>query len=309
MNEREIDELARAVVEHLGVPLGSESQALPDIGWRMPFEERGKREVGGGRRGGWGWSPPSSPLPPPPDITLAGLVDHTLLAADATRADIERLCDEALAHRFAAVCVNGGWVSLCAGRLLGSGVKVAAVVGFPLGATTSSAKAFEARNLVDEGADELDMVAPIGRLLDGDWDYVEADISGVVRSCGGRIVKVILETAVLTPIEIVKASALAKEAGASFVKTSTGFHAAGGATVEAVALMREAVGRGGTIGVKASGGIHSCASALQMLGAGASRLGTSSGVSLVECIGVDAHPFDDLVAHPARHAAACRFCD
>ena len=234
-------------------------------------------------------------------------MDHTLLAADATRADIERLCDEALAHRFAAVCVNGGWVSLCAGRLLGSGVKVAAVVGFPLGATTSSAKAFEARNLVDEGADELDMVAPIGRLLDGDWDYVEADISGVIQSCGGRIVKVILETAVLAPIEIVKASALAKETGASFVKTSTGFHAAGGATVAAVALMREAVG--GTIGVKASGGIRSCASALQMLGAGASRLGTSSGVSLVECIGVDAHPFDELVAHPARHETACRFCD
>ncbi|MCH6547252.1 MAG: deoxyribose-phosphate aldolase, partial [Gemmatimonadetes bacterium] len=131
-------------------------------------------------------SPPSSPLPPS-DVTFAGLVDHTLLAAEATRADIERLCDEALARRFAAVCVNGGWVSLCARRLLGSGVKVATVVGFPLGATTSSAKAFEARNLVDEGADELDMVAPIGRLLDGDWDYVEADISGVIQSCGGRI--------------------------------------------------------------------------------------------------------------------------
>ena len=308
MNEREIDELARAVVERLGVPPGSESHAQPDIGWRMPFEGGGRREEGGVRRGGWGRPPLSSPLPPP-DITLADMVDHTLLRADAKRADVERLCDEALRCRFAALCVNGGWVSLCAKRLLDSGVKVAAVVGFPLGATTSSAKAFEARDLVDEGADELDMVAPIGRMLDGDWDYVEADISGVVQSCGGRIVKVILETAVLAPIEIVKASALAKEAGASFVKTSTGFHAAGGATVEAVALMREAVGWGETIGVKASGGIRSCASALQMLGAGASRLGTSSGVSLAECIGADVHPFGELVAHPARHATACKFCD
>jgi deoxyribose-phosphate aldolase len=210
---------------------------------------------------------------------LAKIIDHTLLKPEATRADIERLCAEALEYRFAAVCVAGSWVELCAELLSESGVKVATVVGFPLGAATSRAKVAETEELVGLGADEIDMVAPIGRIIDGDWNYVRDDIAGVVAAADGRLVKVILETAVLTPSRIGQASTLAMEAGARFVKTSTGFHPAGGATEEAVALMRAAVGD--KLGVKAAGGIRDCDAALKMIAAGATRIGTSNGVEMV----------------------------
>jgi deoxyribose-phosphate aldolase len=164
-------------------------------------------------------------------------------------------------------------------------VKVATVAGFPTGATTSSAKATQAAELASLGAEEIDMVAPIGRILDGDWDYVEADIAAVVAAAAGRTVKVILETAILSPTQIVQASAIAMEAGAHFVKTSTGFHPAGGATEDAVALMRAAVGN--KLGVKASGGIADAECALRMIAAGATRIGTSKGVELV--VGEVAH--------------------
>ena len=215
-----------------------------------------------------------------PPFNLAPLIDHTLLTAEATRADIENLCAEGLEHRFAAVCVDGGWVELCAKLLAESEVKVVTVAGFPHGAMTSNAKAQQAAELVGLGADEIDMVVPIGRSIDGDWDYVEDDIAGVVHAADGRVVKVILETAVLSPTRIVQASAVAMEAGAHFVKTSTGFHPAGGATEDAVALMFAAVGD--KLGVKAAGGIRDRETALRMIAAGATRIGTSKGVEMVQ---------------------------
>jgi deoxyribose-phosphate aldolase len=226
-----------------------------------------------------------------------------LLRPDATRTDIEQLCEQALEHEFAAVCVNGAWVSLCKERLCDTKVNVAAVVAFPLGAATSSAKAREAEELVDAGADELDVVAAIGHVLEGSWNYVEDDVRSVVESAAGRVVKVILETAALEPFEIVKGALLVKRAGARFVKTSTGFHPSGGASAEAVALLRLAVGD--DVGVKASGGIRDCTSALRMLAAGATRIGTSSAIGLVRCLGLSTTPLRELVSDPERHAAVC----
>ena len=234
---------------------------------------------------------------------VADLVDHTLLKAEATRADIEKLCAEAAEHGFAAVCVNPTWVELCVERLAGTPVAVATVVGFPLGATTSRTKAAEAREAVASGADEIDMVAAIGRMKSGEWAFVEDDIRTVVEAARPALVKVIIESAVLTPEEVVKASAIGKEAGAQFVKTSTGFHAAGGATPEAVRLMRLAVGD--DLGVKAAGGVRDCASALAMVAAGANRLGTSSGVGFVTCLGPGPISFRELLADPQAHAHAC----
>jgi deoxyribose-phosphate aldolase len=213
-------------------------------------------------------------------VQMAGYVDHTLLRADATHGEIDRLCTEARHHHFAAVCVNGMWVGRCVSRLRGSEVKIAAVVGFPLGATPPTVKAFEASRLVEAGADELDMVASLGAIKDGAWDYVEEDITAVMEAALGRPVKVILETAALQPEEIIKGSVVAREAGAQFVKTSTGFHPAGGATVDAVRLLRSVAGD--AMGVKASGGIRDRAGAQRMIDAGANRIGTSSGVSIMQ---------------------------
>jgi len=178
------------------------------------------------------------------------------------------------------------------------------VVGFPLGAMASAAKAFEAKQVVADGTDEIDMVAAISHIIDEDWDHVEDDIRAVVEAANGRTVKVILETAVLQPLTIVKAAAIAKEAGAHFVKTSTGFHPSGGATPEAVALLRLAVGD--ALGVKAAGGVRDCASALRMIAAGANRLGTSSGVKLVDCLGAGPARLDDLLAAPEKHEQVCK---
>ena len=217
------------------------------------------------------------PLPVPGSL-LPSLIDHTLLTSEATRADIEKLCAEGLEHGFAAVCVHGSWVDVCVKLLAGSRVKVASVAGFPHGAMTSITKAKQTELLVGLGADEIDMVAPIGRIIDGEWDYVQDDITRVVKAADGRVVKVILETAILSSTRIVQASAIAMEAGAHFVKTSTGFHPAGGATEEAVALMHAAVGD--RMGVKAAGGIRDRETALRMVAAGATRIGTSNGVAL-----------------------------
>jgi deoxyribose-phosphate aldolase len=233
---------------------------------------------------------------------VADFVDHTLLKAEATQAEIEKLCEEAAEHHFAAVCVNGSWVRLCADLLKGMDVDVATVVGFPLGAVTSKAKVFETSDLVAEGATEIDMVAAIGRIVTEDWDYVEDDIRAVVAAAGCTV-KVIIESAALEPLQVVKVSAITMEAGAHYVKTSTGFHPSGGATAEAVALMRLAVGD--RLGVKASGGVRDCATALRMIAAGATRIGTSSGVQFVKCIGAGPIAFDDMLADPDRHDRVC----
>ena len=307
MNKREIDDLARAVIEQLehSDPTSSPHQS-PDVGWRMPLgtlggavDERADGQQLVGRR-----MEVSRDVPPtfPPSRRVADLVDHTLLKPEATRRELDRLCDEAVLHGFAAVCVHGAWVSRCVRRLRDSDVMVATVAGFPHGAMTSAAKAFEVKELVERGADEVDVVASIGHILDESWDYVEDDLRAVVQSASGRAVKVILETALLDPVQIVKSAALAKECGARFVKTSTGFHPAGGATVEAVALMRAAVGN--DVGVKAAGGVRDCATALRMMVAGATRIGTSSGVSFAECMGPDPLPLAEL--DPDRHETACR---
>jgi deoxyribose-phosphate aldolase len=239
----------------------------------------------------------------PGDARIADLIDHTLLKPEATERDIERLAAEAREYGFAAVCVNPVWVPLCRKALAGSRVQVATVVGFPLGANQPETKAAECALAVSQGADEADMVAAIGPLKSGDWKHVARDISQVVAAAEGRLIKVIIESALLTPAEIVRVSEVARDAGAGYVKTSTGFHPAGGATVEAVTLMRQAVGL--ALGVKASGGIRDCAAALRMLAAGASRIGTSSGVAIARCLGGDSRPLRDLLDHPGAHAEQC----
>lgn len=209
---------------------------------------------------------------------LAATIDHTLLKAVATPAQVRELCAEARAHGFASVCVNPAFVPLCARELAGSKVLVCTVVGFPLGANRGAIKAEEARLAVAEGAQEVDMVINIGLAKSGDWQGVEEDIRGVVKASGKAEVKVIIETCFLTEPEKVKACEAAVRAGAAFVKTSTGF-GTGGATPEDVALMKKAVG--GKLKVKASGGIRSLADAKAMIEAGADRIGASAGVAIV----------------------------
>ena len=211
---------------------------------------------------------------------LAGYIDHTLLKPEATLDQIDRLCDEAREFKFAAVCVNPVWVKHATDRLRGSGITVASVVGFPLGASTPEIKAMEARRALREGAREIDMVLNIGALKSGRHDLVLRDIAGVSDACRevGAINKVIIETALLSDEEKVVASHLARQAKAHFVKTSTGF-SSGGATVFDVALMRETVGP--KMGVKASGGIGSASQAQEMIAAGATRIGASAGVKML----------------------------
>jgi len=308
MNDTELDQLAADVVRRVlrsahgaagprgpavaaapGAPAGT-GRPLEDIAWRGPQVQLAA------------WTPAAGPR------RVADFVDHTLLKAEATRADILKLCAEAREHRFAAVCINPAWVDLCARELAGTSVAVASVCGFPLGATTPETKAAEAAEAVSRGAAEVDMVAAIGHIKGGEWGYVEDDIRAVVEACGrrggGALVKVIIESAVLAPEDIVKASAVARLAGAHFVKTSTGFHPAGGATADAVRLMRLTVGD--DLGVKAAGGVRDCASALAMIAAGASRIGTSSGVSFVGCLGPAPLSLAELLKQPQAHAASCR---
>lgn len=211
--------------------------------------------------------------------SLPYYIDHTLLKADADRGAIVKLCEEAKQHGFYSVCVNGVWVPLCRELLQDSDVKISVVCGFPLGASDTTVKAFEAAKAVELGANEIDMVLQIGKLIQGDYDAVRDDIHAVVRAVEGQaIVKVILETGVLTDEQKAVGCRLSEEAGADYVKTSTGF-GKGGATVEDVALMRRSVSS--SIGVKASGGVRDLDTAMKMIEAGATRLGTSSGVALM----------------------------
>lgn len=210
---------------------------------------------------------------------LAQKIDHTLLKPEATEKQVEALCREAMEYHFCSVCVNPWFVPFCARLLRRSGVKVCTVIGFPLGATTAETKAFETREAIGEGAQECDMVLNIGALKSGDVALVERDVRGVVRAARqGTVVKVILETCLLTDEEKVTACQIAKKAGADYVKTSTGF-SSGGATVEDIALMRKTVGP--EMGVKASGGVRTKEDAEKMVKAGATRVGASASVKIV----------------------------
>jgi deoxyribose-phosphate aldolase len=232
------------------------------------FVDAGAARIGGGLGVGAGLKD-----------SLAGLIDHTLLKPQATHEDLRKICTEAKQHRFASVCVNAANVDFCARELAGSGVPIAAVVGFPLGASTPEIKAMETRQAIDSGAAEIDMVLNVGALKDKNYQLILEEIACVVRAARGKLVKVILETSLLNDIEKIAACALSKAAGAHYVKTSTGF-GPGGATVEDIALMRLVVGP--KLGVKASGGIREQESALRMIQAGATRIGASASVEIVE---------------------------
>jgi deoxyribose-phosphate aldolase len=213
-------------------------------------------------------------------MNLAKMIDHTLLKPGATQEQIAKLLMEAKEYKFASVCVNPCWVSFSAQELAGTDVKVCTVIGFPLGASTTAVKVFEAQDAIRNGATEVDMVIAVGRLKAGEDKAVEADIRGVVEAAKGKaLVKVIIETCLLTDEEKVRVCRLCVNAGADFVKTSTGF-STGGATAEDVTLMRKAVGP--KLGVKASGGIRGKEDLERMVAAGASRIGASSGVSIMQ---------------------------
>jgi len=227
---------------------------------------------------------------------VARYIDHTLLKPDATRDEILKVCEEGVRFGFASVCINPIWVRDAACALRGSGVKVCTVIGFPLGANEPDTKAYEARRAIFDGASELDMVINIGALKSGDHDLVSRDIRGVVQVAHevGYICKVIIETALLTDDEKVSACLIAKEAGADFVKTSTGF-SKGGATAADVALMRRSVG--GQMGVKASGGVRDLKQAQEMIHAGATRIGASVGVKIIQEIVGGERSADGKAAH------------
>ncbi|WP_409251416.1 deoxyribose-phosphate aldolase [Bacillus sp. SCS-153A] len=211
---------------------------------------------------------------------IAKMIDHTLLKADSTKDQVTKICEEAKEYNFASVCVNPGWVKYSAELLQGTDVKVCTVIGFPLGATTSETKAFETKDAIEKGATEVDMVINIGALKDGNDDLVKQDIQAVTEAAKGKaLTKVIIETSLLTDEEKERACRLAVEAGTDFVKTSTGF-STGGATIEDIKLMRKTVGP--DIGVKASGGVRSVEDAKNMIEAGATRIGASSGVQIVQ---------------------------
>ena len=212
-------------------------------------------------------------------MSVNSYIDHTLLKADANEEQIHALIDEAKEYQFASVCVNPTWVKTAANALKDSPVKVCTVIGFPLGASTTTVKAFEAKDAIANGADEIDMVINIGALRSRNYKLVEDDIKAVVESSGTKLVKVIIETCLLTDDEKIKACQLAKSAGADFVKTSTGF-STGGATIEDIALMRKTVGP--DMGVKASGGARTLKAAQAFIKVGANRIGTSSGVAIMK---------------------------
>ena len=211
-------------------------------------------------------------------MNIAKYIDHTILKPIAQRKDIEKLCNEAKEYSFASVCVNPCWVAYASELLKGSSVKVCTVIGFPLGANDSAVKAFEAKHAIEQGASEVDMVINIGALKAGEYDLVKKDIQAVREASAGKILKVIIETSYLTDEEKQRVCKICAEVGADFVKTSTGF-SDGGATTQDVALM--AASAGSKVKVKASGGIRTREDALKMIEAGASRLGTSSGIKIV----------------------------
>lgn len=212
---------------------------------------------------------------------IASMIDHTILKPEASRKKVQKICEEAVENNFASVCINPCNVAMCAVLLKGSGIKVCTVIGFPLGASTSCVKVFEALDAIKNGAHEVDMVINIGRLKDKDYDYVREDIKGVVEAAKGKaLVKVIIETCLLTDDEKIISCKIAKEAGADFVKTSTGF-STGGASVSDIKLMRETIGS--AMGIKAAGGIHSYEDVVGLVEAGATRIGASA--SIVICAG------------------------
>jgi deoxyribose-phosphate aldolase len=269
---RDIDQLVDAVVARV-----TQEMATPA---REAVRPTVTPRVGSAASGAGGVAPvagqASAAAQPRPD--LARVIDHTLLKPDATRDDLRKLCSEAMTWRFFSVCVNSVNVPFCRQQLTGSTVSVCAVVGFPLGAMTPNAKAFETAEAIRAGADEIDMVINVGALKSGDYALVLDDIARVVGAAPGRVVKVILETSMLSRDEKVIACALSKAAGASYVKTSTGF-GGGGATAEDIALMRGVVGP--ELGVKASGGVRTAADADRMIAVGATRVGASSSVAIV----------------------------
>ena len=238
---------------------------------RRPWSVRAMEGVGATRVGA---APGVGPVPG----DMAKLIDHTLLKPEATRDEVVKLCEEARKHRFASVCVNTTWVPVCKSMLAGTDVMVCAVVGFPLGAMSPTAKAYEAREAMRQGAKEIDMVINIGALKSRDYETVFEDICRVVKSSAPAGVKVILETSALDQEQKIIGCAMSKLAGAAFVKTSTGF-GKGGATVEDVELMRRIVG--GELGVKASGGVRTAEDVLKMAAAGANRIGASASVAIV----------------------------
>ncbi|SUC11002.1 deoxyribose-phosphate aldolase [Pasteurella canis] len=208
---------------------------------------------------------------------IAQFIDHTALTAEKTEQDILKLCDEAIENKFWSVCINSAYIPLAKEKLAGTDVKICTVVGFPLGANLSSVKAFEASQAIQVGADEIDMVINVGLIKSNKWDAVRADVAEVLTACANKPLKVILETCLLTKEEIVKACEICKQLNVAFVKTSTGF-SSGGATVEDVALMKQTVG---DIGVKASGGVRDTATAVAMINAGATRIGASAGIAII----------------------------
>ncbi|MBU0517390.1 deoxyribose-phosphate aldolase [bacterium] len=210
---------------------------------------------------------------------MAGMLDHTLLKPEATEAEIGRMCEETIRYQFASICILPAWTPYCVGFKAHGKITVCTVTGFPLGASPTNIKAAEAGQSVMDGADEIDMVINLGWMKSGHYDLVERDIRAVVRASVGRLVKVIIETCVLTDEEKIRACLLAKKAGAGFVKTSTGFHPGGGATAQDVALMRRTVGP--DMGVKASAGIRTPEQAQIMVAAGANRIGTSSSLKII----------------------------
>jgi deoxyribose-phosphate aldolase len=273
--EEILAEIARQILDHgwgAGGPLGSWACGNIEVEF-CPDRARDVIAAGACRLGVCGCDAPAL-------TTLASYIDHTLLKPDATLAEVDQLCAEALQHHFASVCVNGTHVKRCAEILSGSDVLVCSVIGFPLGAAASEVKVYEARRAVEDGACEIDMVINVGLLKSGATANVQQDIAAVAEVChrlGARL-KVILETCLLTDVEKEVGCQLAKSAGADFVKTSTGF-SKGGATPEDVALMRRVVGP--TLGVKASGGVRDQETARAMIAAGATRIGASASVAIV----------------------------
>lgn len=264
----------KSIFEHRNTRDQDERTSSVQPSQRNPEAVRNLVAVGATRIGG---RPGAASVPD----DVAGYIDHTLLKPDASEKEITELCVEARDYHFASVCVNPGFVGLSAQLLRGSDVKVCTVVGFPLGATTSATKAFETRRAIREGAREIDMVINVGALKSGNLDLVESDIEAVVAAAheSGVICKVIIETALLSDEEKIIACILSKNAGADFVKTSTGF-ASGGATLRDIAMMRRTVGP--NLGVKASGGIRNFEDAAGMIAAGATRIGASAGVLITK---------------------------
>lgn len=255
------NQIIQKVVEEVMARMAAQAKGAPQPGQAAPQAA----------------TPAAAPALLPSD--LPKYIDHTLLKPEATAEQMDALCDEAAKHHFWSVCVNSTWVEYCSRRLGGTGVKVCAVVGFPLGAMESRAKGFEARTAISHGASEIDMVINVGALKAKHYKTVREDVLSVRRACRpGIVLKVIIETCLLSDDEKVLVCQIAKDAGADFVKTSTGFNK-GGATVEDIMLMRRTVGP--KMGVKASGGVRSYEDALKMIAAGATRLGTSSGVQII----------------------------